>query len=167
MGGRKHAERIHRGRLRRPPPRRAVLLLAFGMLAGAVFLCARPGTGHAAPGHARAGHARAGHAAPGLAAAEYPAAGHLTLGHPAAEHVAGRTGSAEAAYVFCVSPHELPGCSPFSHVTPGVLPVPPPAVAVAGGEPVPGGRTARPGRQRPPSALARGPDLYALRVLRT
>ncbi|CAM5422016.1 hypothetical protein SAVIM338S_02328 [Streptomyces avidinii] len=103
--------------------------MAFGVLAGAVFLCARPGTGQAAGAHAEHG-----------------------------EH---------GAYVFCVSPHDLPGCSPLSHVTPGVLPVPPPAVAVSGGEPLPAGRTARTGRPRPPSALARGPDLYALRVLRT
>nr|WSX52158.1 hypothetical protein OG409_26455 [Streptomyces sp. NBC_00974] len=114
--------------------------MAFGVLAGAVFLCARPGT-------------------------EHTAAGHPVAGHPAAEHAAGHTGS--AGYVFCVSPHDLPGCSPFSHLAPGVLPVPPPAVAPAGGEPVPAGRTAHTGRQQPPAALARGPDLYALRVLRT
>lgn len=149
MGGRKHAER---GCRRRPVPRRAVLLVAFGVLAGALFLCARPGTEHAAAG---------------LAAARYPFAGHPFAGQAGAGPAAGRAGSAEPAYVFCASPHDLPGCSPFSHVTPGVLPVPPPAVAVAGGEPVPAGRTAHTGRQRPPSALARGPDLYALRVLRT
>ncbi|MET9466305.1 hypothetical protein ABZY44_16170 [Streptomyces sp. NPDC006544] len=119
--------------------------MAFGVLAGAVFLCARPGTQHVAAGHAAAGHAAAG--------------------HPAARHAAGPAGS--AASVFCVSPHDLPGCSPFSHVTPGVLPGPPPAAAPAGGEPVPAGRPAHAGRQQPLEALARGPDLYALRVLRT
>ncbi|MFE2285107.1 hypothetical protein ACFXDJ_13140 [Streptomyces sp. NPDC059443] len=104
--------------------------MALGMLAGAVFLCARPAAG--------AGSSVVGHA-----------------GHAAAERV------------FCVSPQDLPGCSPLSHVTPGVLPAPPPAVVMAGGAPLAAGRTAHEGRVRPPSALARGPDLHALQVLRT
>ncbi|MBT2449874.1 hypothetical protein J7F03_22925 [Streptomyces sp. ISL-43] len=127
MGGGKHAERGRRGR---PLPRRAVLLMAFGVLAGTVFLCARPGTEHGA-------------------------------GHPAA-HAPG------ARHVVCVSPHDLPGCSPLSRVTPGVLPVPPPAaLQAASGAPWPGGPPAYAGPARPPRALARGPDLYALQVLRT
>lgn len=121
MGGRKH---IARGRRGRPLPRRAVLLITFGVLAGAVFLCARPGTGHAS-------------AAPG------------------------------PERVVCAAPHDLPGCSPLSHVTPGVPPPPPPAVVAAGAAPVSVVRPAPAGLIRPPSALARGPDLYALQVLRT
>lgn len=70
-------------------------------------------------------------------------------------------------HVFCVSPSDPPGCSPLSHVTPVVLPVPPHAAVVAGGGPGPAVRPAPAAWIRPPSALARGPDLYALRVLRT
>lgn len=106
--------------------------MAFGVLAGSAFLCARPGT----QALAGAGHASV-HASPGP------------------EHV------------FCVSPYDLPGCSSRSHVTPAVLPAPPPAALVAGGAPVPAVRPAPAGRTRPPPALARGPDLYALQVLRT
>ncbi|WP_371615606.1 hypothetical protein [Streptomyces sp. NBC_00454] len=144
MGGRKHGER---GRQRRPLPRRAVLLMAFGMLAGAVFLCARPaaGTGHAAT--------------------EYAATGRAATAHTTAHTAAHRPGAAQR--VFCVSPHDLPGCSPLSHVTPGVLPPPPPAVATAGGAAATAARVSGEGRVRPPAALARGPDLHVLQVLRT
>ncbi|MCY0937308.1 hypothetical protein [Streptomyces sp. H34-S4] len=126
MGGGKHTERGRRGR---PPLRHALpfLLMAFGVLAGAALLCARPGTepyGSAAP--------------------------------HAPEHVS------------CLSPSGPPGCSQLSHVTPGVLPGPPQAAAVvAGGGPAPAVRPAPAAGIRPPPALARGPDLYALQVLRT
>lgn len=105
-----------------------------------MFLCARPaaGTGHA-------GYA-----------------GYAATGHAAAAHPPGA-----AQRVFCVSPHDLPGCSPLSHVTPGVLPPPPPAVAMAGGAAAAAARGSGEGRVRPPSALARGPDLHVLQVLRT
>lgn len=117
--------------------------MAFGMLAGALFLCARPaaGTGHSGTGSSATGRAAAAH----------------TPAHPA--------GGTER--VFCVSPHDLPGCSPLSHVTPGVLPAPPPAVAGTGGAHAAAARDSGEGRVRPPSALARGPDLHALQVLRT
>lgn len=71
------------------------------------------------------------------------------------------------AHAVCASPYDLPGCSPLTHVIPGVLPVPPPAVTVAGGEPSPAAGAAGAGRVRPPGPLARAPDLHALQVLRT
>ncbi|MGW6820173.1 hypothetical protein [Streptomyces sp. NPDC055005] len=132
MGGWKHGKHGGHGA---SAARRAVLLLAFGVLCGAVFLCGRVGVGHAEPG---VGHARlATHGAPG------------------------------APHAVCVAPYELPGCGPHSHVTPAVLPAPPPAVTVsqAGSEAVadlvPAGPT------RPPGTLARAPDLHVLQVLRT
>ncbi|MEV0409651.1 hypothetical protein AB0I68_02290 [Streptomyces sp. NPDC050448] len=70
-------------------------------------------------------------------------------------------------HAVCASPDELPGCSPFSHVAPGVLPAPPPAVTVAGSAPDPAGRCAGRGPARPHGTLARAPDLHALQVLRT
>ncbi|MFE3555984.1 hypothetical protein ACFXKW_14080 [Streptomyces sp. NPDC059193] len=72
-----------------------------------------------------------------------------------------------AAHTVCVSPYDLPGCSALAHVTPGLLPVPPPAVTVAGGSPPPVAPAGGPGRIRAPLALARAPDLHALQVLRT
>ncbi|MET9607157.1 hypothetical protein ABZZ17_19070 [Streptomyces sp. NPDC006512] len=74
---------------------------------------------------------------------------------------------AQAPHAVCASPYDLPGCSPLSHVTPAVLPAPPPAVAVAGAGPGPAVRTASAGPVRPPGTLARAPDLHALQVLRT
>ncbi|MFE5769180.1 hypothetical protein ACFQ7O_12570 [Streptomyces sp. NPDC056485] len=74
---------------------------------------------------------------------------------------------ATAARAVCVAPDEPPGCSPFSHVAPGVLPAPPPAQAVPGSAPDPVVRAARGGPARPHGALARAPDLHALQVLRT
>lgn len=70
------------------------------------------------------------------------------------------------AHAVCVSPYDLPGCSPLAHVMPGLLPVPPPAVTVAGGEPPPVAAHGGPGRVRAPLALARAPDLHVLQVLR-
>ncbi|MFD7834868.1 hypothetical protein ACFV5L_06685, partial [Streptomyces sp. NPDC059761] len=64
-------------------------------------------------------------------------------------------------------PDEPPGCSPFSHVAPGVLPAPPPAVTVPGSAPDPVARAADGGPARPHGTLARAPDLHALQVLRT
>ncbi|MFZ3497272.1 hypothetical protein ACODT5_29280 [Streptomyces sp. 5.8] len=136
MGG--HA-RDEQGRRRRPLLRHAVLLMAFGVLAGAAFLCRTAGVGAGQP--AAAGTvARAGHTA----------------------HAPG------APHVVCVAPYDRPGCSPLSHVLPGLLPPAPPAALVAGGTPVPAAvRPAPAAWIRPPSALARGPDLHALQVLRT
>ncbi|MFJ9596057.1 hypothetical protein ACIRS3_25270 [Streptomyces virginiae] len=111
--------------------RRAVVLTVLGVLAGALFLCARSGDPHSASG----------------SASEVRAHG--------TEHAV------------CVSPFELPGCSPLAHVTPAVLPVPPPAVAVTGGGPLPFAHATAAGRIRPPGPLARAPDLHVLQVLRT
>ncbi|MFE9630583.1 hypothetical protein [Streptomyces sp. NPDC006463] len=83
--------------------------------------------------------------------------------HAPTEHTAARG----AAHAVCVSPDDLPGCSPLAHVIPGVLPVPPPAVTVAGGDPPPAVATGGAARIRPPAPLARAPDLHALQVLRT
>ncbi|MGR4879316.1 hypothetical protein ACIPUC_07785 [Streptomyces sp. LARHCF249] len=66
-----------------------------------------------------------------------------------------------------MSPYDLPGCSALAHVMPGLLPVPPPAVTVAGGDPPPLAAAGAPGRIRAPLALAPAPDLHALQVLRT
>ncbi|MEU3467030.1 hypothetical protein ABZ716_03840 [Streptomyces sp. NPDC006687] len=66
-----------------------------------------------------------------------------------------------------MSPYELPGCSPLSHVTPAVLPAPPPAVTAAPPGPAPRALPAATGPVRPPGTLARAPDLHALQVLRT
>lgn len=128
MGGRQYTQRGRRGR---SVLRRAVVLTVLGVLAGALFLCARSGEPHVSP------------EARGLGA---------TL---AAEHAV------------CASPYDLPGCSPLAHVTPAVLPVPPPAVTVADGGPLPAARTTAAGRIRPPEPLARAPDLHVLQVLRT
>ncbi|MEU8840712.1 hypothetical protein AB0D97_16510 [Streptomyces roseus] len=67
----------------------------------------------------------------------------------------------------CVAPDEPPGCSPFSHVAPGVLPAPPPAQAVPGSAPDPVARAVGGGPARPHGTPARAPDLHALQVLRT
>ncbi|WP_051696166.1 hypothetical protein [Streptomyces sp. NRRL S-244] len=74
---------------------------------------------------------------------------------------------ATAPRAVCVAPDEAPGCSPFSHVAPGVLPAPPPAVTVPGSAPDPVARAADGGPARPHGTLARAPDLHALQVLRT
>ncbi|WP_405447096.1 hypothetical protein [Streptomyces erythrochromogenes] len=124
MGGREYTQR---GRQGRSALRRAVLLTVLGVLAGAMFLCARSGEPHSA--------------------SEVRAHG--------------------SAHVVCVSPYDLPGCSPLAHVTPAVLPVPPPAVTVPGGGPLPAAHATAAGRVRPPEALARAPDLHVLQVLRT
>ncbi|MFE2128150.1 hypothetical protein [Streptomyces amritsarensis] len=124
MGGREYAQRGRRGR---SALRRAVVLAVLGALAGALFLCARPGGSHSA--------------------SEARAHG--------------------AAHAVCVSPYDLPGCTPLAHVTAAVLPVPPPAVTVPGGGAPPAAQPAAAGRIRPPEALARAPDLHVLQVLRT
>ncbi|MFD5421671.1 hypothetical protein ACFWJT_27015 [Streptomyces sp. NPDC127069] len=66
-----------------------------------------------------------------------------------------------------MSPYEAPGCSPLSHVTPAVLPAPPPAVTAARPGAAARALPAAPGPVRPPGTLARAPDLHALQVLRT
>ncbi|OLZ68727.1 hypothetical protein AVW11_11980 [Streptomyces amritsarensis] len=128
MGGREYAQRGRRGR---SALRRAVVLAVLGALAGALFLCARPGGSHSAS----------------VSASEARAHG--------------------AAHAVCVSPYDLPGCTPLAHVTAAVLPVPPPAVTVPGGGAPPAAQPAAVGRIRPPEALARAPDLHVLQVLRT
>ncbi|WP_411105865.1 hypothetical protein [Streptomyces sp. cmx-4-9] len=184
MGGREHTQGGRRGR---PATRRAVLPTASGVLAGvlaavlagalagALFLCARPGAAgvqaasgdghvrHARPaGHAPdAGHVRdtgpAGHASDAGYVPDARPAGHVRPGAPAG-YPAGPV---------CLSPSGPPGCSGSAHVTPGVLPVPPPAVAGGRTGPVPGARPAVAPRPRPAGTLARAPDLHALQVLRT
>ncbi|MEU6299726.1 hypothetical protein [Streptomyces erythrochromogenes] len=136
MGGREYAQLGRRGR---SALRRAVLLTVLGVLAGALFLCARSGEPHSV--------STADAASTADASAEARAHG--------------------TAHAVCVSPYDLPGCSPLAHVTPAVLPVPPPAVTVPGGRTPPGTVTAQTGRVRPPEALARAPDLHVLQVLRT
>lgn len=142
MGGLQHTQRGRRGR---SVLRRAVLLTVLGMLVGALFLCARSGepSSHVSSG-VRA-HGTAHHMADGTT--------HATTHGP--------------AHAVCVSPYEAPGCSPLAHVPPAVLPVPPPAVTVTGGAPLPSAHTTAAGRIRPPEALARAPDLHVLQVLRT
>ncbi|MFH7598337.1 hypothetical protein WDV06_25055 [Streptomyces racemochromogenes] len=120
-----------------------LLLLALAMAAGTGFLCVRGGA-----------------AVPGARAAEGPVRAY------AAHGVAGPYGGS-GPRVACVSPHELPGCSPLAHVTPAVLPAPPPAVTAARPGPAPRALPAATGPVRPPGTLARAPDLHALQVLRT
>ncbi|MFD9521383.1 hypothetical protein [Streptomyces sp. NPDC059979] len=93
---------------------------------------------------------------------------HGTAVHGTATHATAAHATTHApVQVVCVSPHDRPGCSSLAHVTPGVLPVPPPAVTVAGGEPSPAADATGTGRVRPPEPQARAPDLHALQVLRT
>ncbi|GAA0275848.1 hypothetical protein GCM10010302_11820 [Streptomyces polychromogenes] len=121
------------------PARRGVLLLllALGVAAGMGFLCARGGAD-----------------APAARTAEGPVRAYAAHG-------------SHGAHAACAAPHELPGCSPLSHVTPAVLPAPPPAVTAARPGPAPGALPAATGPVRPPGTLARAPDLHALQVLRT
>ncbi|MFF0214882.1 hypothetical protein [Streptomyces vinaceus] len=130
-------EHIRRGRIGRHTRRRAVIAVALSVLFGALFLCVRPGEPHTS-------------AASAVAAAAAPAL-------PAGAGVR----------AVCVAPDDPPGCSPFSHVAPGVLPAPPPAQAVPGSVPDPVARVAGGGQARPHGTLARAPDLHALQVLRT
>ncbi|MCX4962405.1 hypothetical protein [Streptomyces virginiae] len=127
MGGRQHTQPGRRGR---PGLRRAALLIVFGVLAGALLLCARSGESHAP--------------APGA---------QVRAGAP--------------AHAVCVSPYDLPGCSPLTRVTPGVLPVPPPAVTGPMGAPAPAAIVSGASRIPLYGAPPRAPDLYALQVLRT
>ncbi|MFE6910715.1 hypothetical protein [Streptomyces erythrochromogenes] len=139
MGGREYVQLGRRGR---SALRRAVLLTVLGVLAGALFLCARSGEPHSVSTSDAA-------SATDASSASAEARAHGT------------------AHAVCVSPYDLPGCSPLAHVTPAVLPVPPPAVTVPGGRTPPGTVTAPTGRVRAPEALARAPDLHVLQVLRT
>ncbi|THA77875.1 hypothetical protein [Streptomyces sp. A0592] len=82
-------------------------------------------------------------------------------------HSASEVRAHGTAHTVCVSPYDLPGCSPLAHVTPAVLPVPPPAVTVPGGGTQAAAHATAAGRIRPPEALARAPDLHVLQVLRT
>ncbi|MFE2273588.1 hypothetical protein ACFXB4_30675 [Streptomyces lavendulae] len=91
---------------------------------------------------------------------------------PAAAHAPHPGGSgarsAHAAHAACVSPYDLPGCSPLAHVTPAVLPAPPPAVALPQDRVAAAVRpAAAAGPVRPDGTLARAPGRYALQVLRT
>ncbi|KOY59305.1 hypothetical protein ADK59_03340 [Streptomyces sp. XY332] len=142
MGGWEH---MRHGRAGRRTPRRAVIAVALCVLLGALFLCVRPGEPHAVTALSGATSATA---PTGVSAVRGPGGGHGTR-------------------AVCASPDERPGCSPFSHVAPGVLPAPPPAVTVAGAAPDPVGRAAGGGPARPHGTLARAPDLHALQVLRT
>ncbi|MGW5850335.1 hypothetical protein ACWFQ8_20700 [Streptomyces sp. NPDC055254] len=225
MGGREYTRR---GRQGRPSFPHAVLLLALGVLAGALLLCARPGEAHHGPagGSARtatgatggaAAGATGGAAAGAAGGAATFAAGGAAVGATGGAAVGATAGSATgptaaatpgartprdaapgartpraatpgavtpraaapraprgpghgphgAAHAVCASPYDPPGCSPLVHVTPGVLPVPPPAATLAGGEPVPLAAADVTGSVRPPRPLARAPDLHALQVLRT
>ncbi|MFG2622419.1 hypothetical protein ACGFXC_32845 [Streptomyces sp. NPDC048507] len=148
MGGWKHARDGSHGH----PVRRAALLLliAFGVAAGVAFLCVRPvsGVGGHGDGGTRAGE-RA-HAAPG------PVQG------------GGVRAAGQVARVACVSPYDLPGCSPLARVTPAVLPAPPPAVALPPAGAAPAARpAAAAGPVGTPGTPARAPGLYVLQVLRT
>ncbi|MEV7614574.1 hypothetical protein [Streptomyces sp. NPDC089799] len=138
MGGRSDTQR-GRG------VRRAALLCALGTLVGALFLCARPGGG-TVPASGPAGP----HPRPLTVRAVAPV--------PVPAHWA------HASYV---CPYDLPACAPFSHVTPGLVPVPPPAVAAPGAEPPPPGAVRAVGAVRPVQPPARAPDLHVLQVLRT
>ncbi|MEU9085005.1 hypothetical protein [Streptomyces sp. NPDC048357] len=137
MGGLQY---VRPGRRGRPGLRRALLLTAFGALVGVL-------TGALFLCASRSGESSVSAPAPAGARAEPRAHG--------------------TAHAVCVSPYDLPGCSSLAHVTPGVLPVPPPAVTVPGGEPPPAAEVSGAGRIRPPGPLARAPDLHALQVLRT
>ncbi|MFB6821684.1 hypothetical protein ACFCXA_08855 [Streptomyces virginiae] len=76
-------------------------------------------------------------------------------------------GAGAPAQAVCVSPYDLPGCSPLTRVTPGVLPVPPPAVTGSMGAPAPAAMVSGASRIPLYGAPPRAPDLYALQVLRT
>ncbi|MEV6678022.1 hypothetical protein AB0N09_14315 [Streptomyces erythrochromogenes] len=142
MGGREYTQR---GRQGRSALRRAVLLTVLGVLAGALFLCARSGEPHST-----------------AASATVSASASTTVSASASEARAHGT-----AHTACVSPYDLPGCSPLAHVTPAVLPVPPPAVTVPGGGSQAAAHATAAGRTRPPEVPARAPDLHVLQVLRT
>ncbi|MFK0222583.1 hypothetical protein ACIQWN_30880 [Streptomyces vinaceus] len=145
MGGWEH---IRRGRIGRHTRRRAVIAVALSVLFGALFLCVRPGEPHTSAASAVAAAAAPADAPADAAAAPAPPAG-------------------AGVRAVCVAPDDPPGCSPFSHVAPGVLPAPPPAQAVPGSVPDPVARVAGGGQARPHGTLARAPDLHALQVLRT
>ncbi|QES50407.1 hypothetical protein DEJ50_23880 [Streptomyces venezuelae] len=130
--------------------RRAALLCAFGTLVAALYLCARAGGGEGLPGVHPVGPG----SGPGPAVA-----------HSALPHAPDRT--VPLGYPAYVCPYDLPRCSPFSHVTPGVLPVPPPAVTAPRAEPPAARVAASAGAVRPPQPAARPPDLHVLQVLRT
>ncbi|RSS80537.1 hypothetical protein [Streptomyces sp. WAC06614] len=127
-----------RRRHRRPAVRRGALLGVLGALLGALLLCTRAGGGtEVMPTHAKAG-----------------------LGGVAVDGSA----SAHSSYV---CPGDLPGCSHFPHVAPGLVPVPPPAVLPPRAEPPPGAAAGPEGRIRLSRGPARAPDLHVLQVMRT
>ncbi|MFI5665518.1 hypothetical protein [Streptomyces sp. NPDC051704] len=144
MGGREHTRR---GRIGRHARRRAVIAVALSVLFGALFLCVRPGEPHPS--------------------ATAPAAAAATAAQTAAAATGSAASAGSAARAVCAAPDEPPGCSPFSHVAPGVLPAPPPAVTVPGSAPDPAAPAVGGGPARPHGTLARAPDLHALQVLRT
>ncbi|MFJ9648737.1 hypothetical protein ACWEPM_21950 [Streptomyces sp. NPDC004244] len=156
MGGREHTRH---GRIGRHLPRRALIAVALSVLLGALLLCVRPGEPHAVTA--------AGAGAPSRAGAPSGAWSPFGAGAPSGAVLAGHVHPPAPAHAVCASHDGLPGCSPFSHVTPGVLPAPPPAVPVAAAVAAPVARVADAGRARPHGALARAPDLHALQVLRT
>ncbi|OKK19327.1 hypothetical protein AMK16_14450 [Streptomyces sp. CB00455] len=157
MGGRKDTRR---GRQARPGLLRAVLLTALAVAAGVLLLCARPGEPHAPSGFPAYGAATAVAAhgtAPGRSPGQAPG--------PARGRTPGQAPG--PAHAVCVSPYDLPGCSPLAHVIPGVLPAPPPAATTAGGSAPPAAASGAAGGTGPPGPLARAPDLHVLQVLRT
>ncbi|MEU8465070.1 hypothetical protein [Streptomyces sp. NPDC029003] len=158
MGGWKHARDGSHGH----PVRRAALLLliAFGVAAGVAFLCVRPVSGHGGDG------TRAG------ARVQVEVEAEVEVQVPVRVQGQGQDGRVRAAgqvaRVACVSPYDLPGCSPLARVTPAVLPAPPSAVALPPAGAAPAARpsaAAGPGRVAGPPP--RAPGLYVLQVLRT
>ncbi|MEV7830828.1 hypothetical protein AB0P12_09425 [Streptomyces subrutilus] len=149
MGGREHTRA---GRHVRPSPRRALLLTALGLLVGTLFLCGRPATAH--------------ESGPGSSAGSGPASS--ARAHPdAPAHAWGRAGAPGSVRAVCVSPNDLPGCSPLAHGVPVVLPVPPPPVVLPAGAPPAGAAVDGAKPLRPALPRVRAPDPYALQVLRT
>ncbi|GGZ97589.1 hypothetical protein [Streptomyces subrutilus] len=160
MGGREHTRA---GRHVRPSPRRALLLTALGLLVGTLFLCGRPATAHeSGPGSgAGSGPASSAQAHP----EDAPAQAHPDASAQA--HARGRAGAPGSVRAVCVSPYDLPGCSPLAHGVPVVLPVPPPPVVLPAGAPPAGAAVAGAKPLRPALPRVRAPDPYALQVLRT
>ncbi|GGT11011.1 MULTISPECIES: hypothetical protein [Streptomyces] len=154
MGGWEH---IRQGRGAGRPPRRAVFAVALAVLLGALLLCVRPGEPHASAASPAAVAAPVT-ASPAAVAAPVTAAPAAVTAAPAPHG---------PRHAVCADPGHRPGCSPFSHVTPAVLPAPPPALPVTPGAADPAGQAAAGRGARPYDAPARAPDLHALQVLRT
>ncbi|MEU9005228.1 hypothetical protein [Streptomyces sp. NPDC048551] len=162
MGGWKHARNGSHGH----PVRRAALLLliAFGVAAGVAFLCVRPVSGHGGDGM-RAG-ARVQVEVEVEVAVRVQGQGQVKVQGQVKD---GRVRAAgQVARVACVSPYDLPGCSPLARVTPAVLPAPPSAVALPPAGAAPAARpSATAGPVRAAGPPPRAPGLYVLQVLRT